>query len=111
MHTRGDLPMVSNGQVPRISSMLVRRAQLERWLSTHRKMPARLVIAPPGAGKTTLLLQYAAASETNVVYCSLPPGATEKDLRTLLADALHFKRVPPTMPDLIAALGELRPTL
>jgi len=103
--------MVSNGLVPRISSTLVRRAHLERWLSTHRKMPVRLVIAPPGAGKTTLLLQYAAASETNVVYCSLPEGATEQTLRTLLAEALHFKRVPPTMRELIDALGELRPTL
>lgn len=70
----------------------------------------RLLIAPPGAGKTTLLLQYAAASETNVVYCSLPAGANEKALRTVLAEALHFKRVPPTMRDLVAALGELRPS-
>jgi len=70
-----------------------------------------ILSAPPGAGKTTLLLQYAAASETNVVYCALPPGANEKVLRTLLAEALHFKRVPPTMTDLVQALGELRPTL
>lgn len=101
--------MVSNGVLPRISTSLVRRTQLERWLSTHSKLPVRLLIAPPGAGKTTLLLRYAAASETNVVYCSLPPNATEKHLRAQLAGAFGFKRVPASMGELIAALGELRP--
>lgn len=101
--------MLSSGVLPRISNRLVRRTQLERWLSTHSKLPVRLIIAPPGAGKTTLLLRYAAASETNVAYCSLPPAATEKNLRALIAGVFRFKRVPGSMRDLIAALEELRP--
>jgi len=103
--------MLSSGVLPRISNRLVRRSQLERWLSTHSKLPVRLIIAPPGSGKTTLLLRYAAASETNVVYFSLPPGATEKNLRGQIAGAFKFKRVPGSMRELIAALEELRPNL
>jgi DNA-binding SARP family transcriptional activator len=91
----------------RLAPDVLRRARLERWLSTQAQLPIRMIVAPAGMGKTTLALQYLEHAESAGAYCALEPGCTPEMLLCAVAAAAGLGGAPGTYIDLLVALRQI----
>ncbi|MBV8147913.1 MAG: hypothetical protein JO092_02340 [Candidatus Eremiobacteraeota bacterium] len=91
----------------RLAPDVLRRARLERWLSTQAQLPLRMIVGPPGMGKTTLVLQYLEHTEGAGAYCALEPNAAPETVLAGIAAAVGLDATPDSYLDLLVALRRI----
>ncbi|TAM72625.1 hypothetical protein EPN44_15125 [bacterium] len=96
--------------LPRLYPATIERMRPVRWLDEHRRLPVRLVIAPPGWGKTTLLAAYARLTP-RAIYYRLTPDQEAAPCCAGIAAAAQLEAAPQNAAALIEALQPLLPAV